>query len=804
MSSRLRSARLLLLAALLVASIGWLAPHPSLAQARLNLSLEADANRRQPLLLWSQQATPDTEVALDTTVFTQGRSSLHLTLPADAEPAFAQLYTLFAFPVDSARGHLVTVSAWVRTGADFAGQAGVYAYAHTPDEDGKNRVDNVAALPPAQAWRRVEASLPVKATATAFGLGLRATGRGQVWFDDVQVRLDGRLFRDAPQAGTEALLLRAEELAATSWAYEHLPPPAARPALTHVALGLDSGQVHQGRYSLRAVRLTPLRPAEPVPVLYLGTLPVDKLRGQLLTVRGWWQQDASAPGSSGASLPVFTYSFLGNDGRPGSPPQWSRGVVTLPTPPPSPAWTPFTLTIPLPADAFLSYLSLGLRLGNAAPVRVDDVQFLLDGRPYVPAPPATAPPPTPAEVAWLRQQVAPLPLAAPPAAGTVPDWRGFGTVVGAARLVGLGEVTHGSGSIFQAKGQLIEYLAAQKGFSAVALETSADCGPLEHYLQTGQGEPPGLLAALGVWNTQEVLDLLRTLRRYNQQHPASTVHLAGVDMQRPDLALQRLRQATPTTDEFSQAQLRALAARLARLPATGGGAAFDLFRQPNQPADTLLQALLRGIGALRTGLDTRTKLAPGTVSTLDLPTYLHDLRVLEQGVLFRRQPLKQASDYRDACLAENVEWVSHAFEQRGNAAKVVFWAHNAHVATTAALQHPAGEWLKAHLGNAYLAIGLAFGQGSYAAEAGGKFYVAHAQPARAGTYEAWFQAVGPGAYLLDMRPLKASPPSAWLFEQQLFRDIGIQEAPRNFTRHQLPKEFDAVLFLPRSVPAQHL
>jgi len=799
----LRPSRLPFVAVLLLAGLGWLIPYPSLAQARLNLTLEVDANRRQPLLLWSQQATPDTELVLDTAISTQGRSSLHLTLPTDAEPAFAQLYTLFAFPVDSARGHLVTVSAWVRTGADFAGQAGVYAYAHTPEEDGKNRVDNVATLPPAQSWRRIEVSLPVKATATAFGLGLRATGRGQVWFDDIEVRFDGRLFRDAPQAGTEALLLRADELAATSWACERLPPPAARPIPTRVALRLDSAQVHQGRYSLRAERPVPLRPAEPAPLLYLGTLPVDKLRGQLLTMRGWWQQDA-VPGSSGDSPPVFTYTFLGNDGRPGSPPQWSRGVVALPSLPPNPTWTPFTLTIPLPADAFLSYLSLGLRLGNAAPVRLDDVQFLLDGRPYVPAPPAKVPLPTPAEVAWLRQQVVPLTLNIMPPAGPAPDWRGLGAVIGAARLIGLGEVTHGSGSIFQAKGQLIEYLAAQKGFTAVALETSADCSPLEHYLQTGQGEPRGLLAALGVWNTQEVLDLLRTLRRYNQQHPASRVHLAGVDMQRPDLTLQRLQHATPATDEFMQAQLRALVVRLGRLPTTGGGMAFDLFRQPNQPADTLLQALLRGILALRTGLDTRTKLTTGAASTLDLSAYLHELRVLEQGILFRRQPLKQAGDYRDACLAENVEWLSRSLEQQGSAAKVVFWAHNAHVATTAALQHPAGEWLKARFGAAYLAIGLAFGQGSYVAEAGGKFYVAQAQPARAGTYEAWFQAVGRGTYLLDMRPLKASPPSAWLFEQQLFRDIGIQEAPRNFTRHLLPKEFDAVLFLPRSTPAQHL
>ena len=55
-----------------------------------------------------------------------------------------------------------------------------------------------------------------------------------------------------------------------------------------------------------------------------------------------------------------------------------------------------------------------------------------------------------------------------------------------------------------------------------------------------------------------------------------------------------------------------------------------------------------------------------------------------------------------------------------------------------------------------------------------------------------------------MRPLELTDGNAWLFQQQLFRDVGIQEAPRNFVSHELHGEFDALLFLRASTAAQHL
>jgi erythromycin esterase-like protein len=782
-----------------------LGAHLAPAQARLNLGLEGGANRGQPLVLWARQTFPGTTLSFDTVTFQQGRSSLRLHLEKADDPPYAHIYTLFSFPVDSVRGRVLTVSAWVRS-SGFAGRAGVYAYAHTPTEDGKDRTDNMPDLPPNQAWRRLEVTLPVKNTATAFGLGLRVSGSGQVWFDDVQVRIGGRLFRDAPQPGTEALLLTPDELQTPNWDFERLPPAAANPDPTRTILHLDSLTPQHGR---RSLRITNRRPgAEQAPVVYLGTLQVEKLRGKMLAVNGFWRQAASAEGAAPGSVarPVFTYTKLGNDGREGSPPQWSAGVVELPAlPPPGPDWTPFAFTIPIPDDDFLTGISFGLRPGSGPPLLLDNFRFSLDGRPYVPAPPLVAAAPTTAEVAWLRKAVVPVSAVAPAinAPAKTPDLASLSQIVGNAQVVGLGEVTHGSGSIFQMKHRLVRYLVEQKGFTGFVLETSADCAPLNAWLQTGQGDPAPLLRSLGVWNTQEVLDLLRYLRHYNQQHPLK-VQFAGMDMQRPEPVLARLQQASDPQDEFTQAHLRALGVALAQLPASGG-LPVDLFLHPNQPDDARLQTVLHLLNELHVGLDTRYKLVRNSdLSPRQQAAFLHDLRLLEQSATFRCLPAGRAGDYRDACMAENIAWLSQSLGSNGTVAKLAVWAHNAHVANTLRGQRPMGEWLKASLGSGYLALGMAFGQGSYAAEGPSSFYEAAAQPAPAGAYEAWFQASRLPAFVLDMRPLELHDANAWLFQQQLFRDIGIKEAPRNFVQHELHSEFDAVLFIRSSTAARHL
>lgn len=105
--------------------------------------------------------------------------------------------------------------------------------------------------------------------------------------------------------------------------------------------------------------------------------------------------------------------------------------------------------------------------------------------------------------------------------------------LGAVRVVGLGEATHGSREFFTLKHRLVEHLVTAQGFTVFALEADQDrCRALDDYVTSGNGDAARGLRELGywTWNTQEILTLLCWLRSYNATAPAGgTVHLVGVD-----------------------------------------------------------------------------------------------------------------------------------------------------------------------------------------------------------------------------------------------------------------------------------
>jgi erythromycin esterase-like protein len=98
------------------------------------------------------------------------------------------------------------------------------------------------------------------------------------------------------------------------------------------------------------------------------------------------------------------------------------------------------------------------------------------------------------------------------------DLAAFGNALADARVVALGEATHGTREIFRMKHRLFEYLVQRKGFTVFALEANrADCIALDRYVKSGQGNARAAQANLHLWpwNTQEVVDLIEWMRVYN-------------------------------------------------------------------------------------------------------------------------------------------------------------------------------------------------------------------------------------------------------------------------------------------------
>ena len=140
-----------------------------------------------------------------------------------------------------------------------------------------------------------------------------------------------------------------------------------------------------------------------------------------------------------------------------------------------------------------------------------------------------------AVVEWIKSTAIPLKTAE--AGNGFDDMRTIKTLVGGARIVSLGEATHGTREIFQMKHRMLEYLASECGFTLFGIEASLpDCIAINDYVLHGTGDPERAVAGQGfwTWSTEEVLDLVKWMRAYNEDPKNSgkpKLKFYGFDMQ---------------------------------------------------------------------------------------------------------------------------------------------------------------------------------------------------------------------------------------------------------------------------------
>src|SRR5262245_46479988 len=92
-------------------------------------------------------------------------------------------------------------------------------------------------------------------------------------------------------------------------------------------------------------------------------------------------------------------------------------------------------------------------------------------------------------VSWLKKHAVPL-RSIDPAAEALRDLEGLKKAIGDARILQLGEQTHGDGATFHAKTRLIKFLHQQCGFDVLAFESGLyDCRKAWELLRTGTMSP---------------------------------------------------------------------------------------------------------------------------------------------------------------------------------------------------------------------------------------------------------------------------------------------------------------------------
>ncbi|MBI3864292.1 MAG: erythromycin esterase family protein [Planctomycetia bacterium] len=186
----------------------------------------------------------------------------------------------------------------------------------------------------------------------------------------------------------------------------------------------------------------------------------------------------------------------------------------------------------------------------------------------VPLAPAAAQPPTDANVAWIRQHA--IPIKTVVAGAPLDDLAPLKAAIGDARIVSLGESTHGSREIFQMKHRLLEFLVSEMGFTIFSIEANMpESYRLNDYVLRGEGNPDQLIGGMyfWTWNTREVKDMVEWMRKFNQSAKAEGnsrhVEFTGFDMQTPDVAMEEVLKFLSRAERAQHTAAKAAYARAA-------------------------------------------------------------------------------------------------------------------------------------------------------------------------------------------------------------------------------------------------
>ncbi|HEY1177778.1 MAG TPA: erythromycin esterase family protein, partial [Phytomonospora sp.] len=389
----------------------------------------------------------------------------------------------------------------------------------------------------------------------------------------------------------------------------------------------------------------------------------------------------------------------------------------------------------------------------------------------------------PAVTDWLRHNAVHLDVSEED--GGLGDLQGLG----GARIIGLGESTHGTAEFFRLKHGLVRHLVTRRGCTVFAMEASMSAAAaVDAHIRHGTGDAAEVLAGLGfwTWRTREVLALVEWLREHNRDLPeARRVRFVGIDPQRCGASVAAV-----------EGFLRGPDDRLRLLADADPGSMPDPERRLAREAEGLLERVaeagagpeaLRHAGILLRAADLVTRPRVHT------------------------DPAETVFAARDRYMADAVSEILDA----DPAARVALWAHNGHLARTryGAGVVALGGHLADRYGADYYALGLLFGAGAFRARRmwpgpwrskPGRVAANKVGPAPAGTIEAALGEAVDGPHLVDLRP---APPEVreWLSAPRMTRSYGAVVHRFVYRLNLAPvivgKEFDGLAYVPVSTPS---
>jgi protein-L-isoaspartate(D-aspartate) O-methyltransferase len=288
--------------------------------------------------------------------------------------------------------------------------------------------------------------------------------------------------------------------------------------------------------------------------------------------------------------------------------------------------------------------------------------------------------------------------------------------VGDARVVLLGEATHGTAEFYEMRAVITRALIEDKGFQIVAVEADwPDAAQIDRrvrrWTQAAEGWPPFTRFPTWMWRNEEFRDFTQWLRRHNENLPErARVSFHGLDLYSLNASIRSVIEYLENTDPLLAEVARERYGCLSPWetdPAVYGRVAISgAYRACEDDVTRMLVELLR---QRQDGVDDEFFDAVQNARLITAAERYY--RIMYYGS-------RASWNLRDSHMAETL---GHVLNARGPHSKAVVWAHNSHVGDASATEmaqrgeHNLGQLCRKAFGDACYLIGFGTDHGTVAA-----------------------------------------------------------------------------------------
>jgi protein-L-isoaspartate(D-aspartate) O-methyltransferase len=376
----------------------------------------------------------------------------------------------------------------------------------------------------------------------------------------------------------------------------------------------------------------------------------------------------------------------------------------------------------------------------------------------------------------------------------------------AARVMLLGEASHGTSEFYRARAAITRRLIEQHSFSIVAVEADwPDAAAVDRYVRhkapVTEAEQAFRRFPTWMWRNTDVDAFVRWLRRRNGPLPASKrAGFYGLDLYNLSGSIRAVLDYLDKVDPEAAAVARERYGCLMpwqNEPQTYGRMAVSSgYAKCEAPVMQMLSDLLGK------QLDYAARDAEGFLDAVANARLIRDAEAYYRAMYFGAA---ESWNLRDRHMFETLE---HLLDFKGVGSKAVVWAHNSHIGNAAFTEMGVGreeinigQLCRERFDVAAVLIGFGTHTGTVAAATDwdGPMEVKQVCPSRPDSYERLAHDSGQTRFLLDLREGRNDSVRRALLDPRLERFIGVIYRPEtermsHYSAAQLPGQFDAYVW----------